>query len=189
MYFEERKRKSGKSTSYAVDRYVDPLTGKAKREVVKFSTNTARARKQAERDLAAKIEEQIAVKQGAFNGAAMVTFGELKAKWLETWQTTVKPPTVTREKMVLKRIAELMADDVLLEVITPLLIQNLLNDYKKKYHFDPLDDAAYQVLAQQNLRLWRSAQRDSVLTNACDQTLREFKREAREASAPRSQVS
>ncbi|KMO54212.1 integrase, partial [Lacticaseibacillus rhamnosus] len=134
MYFEERKRKNGKSTYYAVDRYVDSLTGKAKREVVKFTTNTARARKQAERDLAAKIEELIAEKQGAFNGAAMVTFGELKAKWLETWQTTVKPPTVTREKMVLKRIAELMADDVLLEVITPLLIQNLLNDYKKKYH-------------------------------------------------------
>lgn len=36
--------------------------------------------------------------------------------------------------MVLKRIEELMADDVLLEVITSLLIQNLLNDYKKKYH-------------------------------------------------------
>lgn len=134
MYFEERKRKNGKSTYYAVDRYVDPLTGKAKREVVKFTTNTARARKQAERDLAAKIEELIAEKQGAFNGAAMVTFGDLKAKWLETWQTTVKPPTVTREKMVLKRIENLMADDVLLEVITPLLIQNLLNDYKKEYH-------------------------------------------------------
>lgn len=51
MYFEERKRKNGKPTYFAVNRYVDPLTVKAKREVVKFYTNTAHARKQAERDL------------------------------------------------------------------------------------------------------------------------------------------
>lgn len=42
MYFEEEKSKNGKSIYYAVDRYVDSLTGKAKQEFVKFSSHLAR---------------------------------------------------------------------------------------------------------------------------------------------------
>lgn len=39
-----------------------------------------------------------------------------------------------REELVIDRLSELIADDILLEKITPLLIQNCLNEYREKYH-------------------------------------------------------
>lgn len=134
MYFEQKQRKNGEYTYYAVDRYVDPLTGKARKTSLKFYNNTARGRKQAKLDLAAKIEETIKQQEGAFAGSTMVTFGELKTQWLETWQLGVKPPTINREMMILRRFGDLISDDVRLDRITPLLVQNCLNSYRSKYH-------------------------------------------------------
>lgn len=133
MYFEERKNKDGKSFYVATERYVDPLTGKRKRASVVYHTNTARARRQAERELVNKIEELISKKQGFFKGSSMVTFSELKKSWFDVWKTTVKPQTIRREILVIDRLSELIADDILLENITPLLIQNCLNEYRGKY--------------------------------------------------------
>ncbi|KXT62808.1 site-specific integrase [Lactococcus sp. DD01] len=133
MYFEERKNKDGKSFYVATERYVAPLTGKKKRASVVYHTNTARARRQAERDLMDKIDEIISKKQGFFKGSSMTTFKELKTSWFNVWQTTVKPQTIKREILVIRRLAELIADDILLENITPLLIQNCLNEYREKY--------------------------------------------------------
>ncbi|MEL1270563.1 tyrosine-type recombinase/integrase [Lactiplantibacillus plantarum] len=133
MYFEERKNKDGKSFYVATERYVDPLTGKRKRASVVYHTNTARARRQAERELVDKIEELISKKQGFFKGSSMVTFSELKKSWFDVWKTTVKPQTIRREILVIDRLSELIADDILLENITPLLIQNCLNEYRGKY--------------------------------------------------------
>ncbi|MGT9145921.1 tyrosine-type recombinase/integrase [Enterococcus faecalis] len=133
MYFEERKNKDGKLFYVATERYVDPLTGKRKRASVVYHTNTARARRQAERVLVDKIDELISKKQGFFKGSSMVTFSELKISWFDVWKTTVKPQTIKREILVIDRLSELIADDILLENITPLLIQNCLNEYREKY--------------------------------------------------------
>lgn len=133
MYFEERKNKDGKVSYVAIERYVDPLTGKKKRASVVYQKNTARAKRQAERELLDKIDEIIAEKQGVFKGTFMTTFFELKSSWFESWQTTVKPQTVRRELLVINRLSELISDDILLENITPLLIQNCLNAYREKY--------------------------------------------------------
>ena len=133
MYFEERKNKDGKLFYVATERYVDPLTGKRKRASVVYHTNTARARRQAERELVDKIDELISKKQGFFKGSSMVTFSELKISWFDVWKTTVKPQTIKREILVIDRLSELIADDILLENITPLLIQNCLNEYREKY--------------------------------------------------------
>lgn len=134
MYFEERKNKEGKLFYVAAERYVDPLTGKKKRASLVYHKNTARARRQAERELIDKIDDIISKKQGFFKGSSMTTFLELKTNWFEVWQTTVKIQTVKRELLVINRLSELIADDILLENITPLLIQNCLNQYREKYH-------------------------------------------------------
>lgn len=133
MYFEERKNKNGDSFFVATERYVDPLTGKRKRASIVYHTNTARARRQAERELIDKIDELISKKQGFFKGSSMVTFSDLKKSWFDAWQTTVKPQTIRREILVIDRLSELIADDILLNNITPLLIQNCLNEYRGKY--------------------------------------------------------
>ena len=133
MYFEERKNKDGKLFYVAAERYVDPLTGKKKRASVVYHKNTSRARRQAERELIDKIDDIISKKQGFFKGSSMTTFLDLKTSWFEVWQTTVKIQTVKREKLVINRLSELIADDILLENITPLLIQNCLNEYREKY--------------------------------------------------------
>ncbi|EPN9177803.1 tyrosine-type recombinase/integrase [Listeria monocytogenes] len=134
MYFEERKNKNGESFYVAVERYIDLLTGKKKRASVVYRTNTVRARRQAERELVDKIDNLISKKQGYFQGKSMLTFYDLKNSWFDTWRTTVKPQTVKREELVIDRLSELIADDILLEKITPLLIQNCLNEYREKYH-------------------------------------------------------
>jgi integrase len=133
MYFEERKNRDGKSFYVATERYVDPLTGKRKRASVVYHTNTARVRRQAERELVDKIEELISKKQGFFKGSSMVTFSDLKKSWFDVWKTTVKPQTIRREILVIDRLSELIADDILLENITPLLVQYCLNEYREKY--------------------------------------------------------
>lgn len=134
MYFEQRKNKKGEIYFVANERFIDPLTGKRKKVSIVYHVNTPRARRQAERELTDKIENIIAEKQGFFQGSSMKTFGDLKSSWIEVWKTTVKVQTVRREQLVIDRLQELISDDILLENITPLLIQNCLNNYRKKYH-------------------------------------------------------
>ncbi|MGX9799442.1 tyrosine-type recombinase/integrase [Pediococcus acidilactici] len=134
MHFEKRKYKDGESFFVAVERYVDPLTGKRKRATLIYHSDSARGRRQAERDLANKIENTIAKKQGAFDISVLRTFGDLKASWYETWQTTVKPQTIKREDFIIRRLSKIVSDDILLTSITPLLVQNCLNEYRKRYN-------------------------------------------------------
>ena len=134
MYFEERKNKAGKIFYVANERYVDPLTGKKKRASVVYHSNTVRARRQAERELIDKIDSIISKKQGVFKSSTLLTFDDLKRNWFETWKTTVKPQTIKREIIVINRLSELIADDILLDSVTPLLVQNCLKEYREKYH-------------------------------------------------------
>ncbi|WP_251921026.1 tyrosine-type recombinase/integrase [Lactococcus lactis] len=134
MYFENRTNKNGENFFVAVERYVDPLTEKTKRASVIFQSNTNRARAQAARELDKKIDEIISKRQGKFSGESMKTFLDLKTAWFDVWGTTVKPQTVRREMLVIDILSELIADDILLSKITPLLIQNVLNDYREKYN-------------------------------------------------------
>ena len=134
MYFEERKNKVGKIFYVANERYADPLTGKKKRASVVYHSNTVRARRQAERELIDKIDLIISKKQGVFKSSTLLTFDDLKRNWFETWKTTVKPQTIKREIIVINRLSELIADDILLDSVTPLLVQNCLKEYREKYH-------------------------------------------------------
>lgn len=68
------------------------------------------------------------------NQKKIITFGELIEHWFSTWSTTVKPNTVKRERLVLNRLSEMLPNDILLEVITPLLIRNSLEEYRVKYN-------------------------------------------------------
>ena len=134
MYFEERKNKNGSTFFLMFDRYVDPLTGKRKKVALRFQKNTPRERRKAERDLQDKIDNLIAEQQGRIHGNTLKTFGKLRDTWLEAWKTSVKPMTVEREKLVLNRLSEMIGDDYLLSSMTPLLVQNILNEYKATYN-------------------------------------------------------
>ncbi|WP_270330428.1 tyrosine-type recombinase/integrase [Lapidilactobacillus dextrinicus] len=134
MYFEKRKNKKGNPFFVVTDRYIDPLTGRFKRASVVYHRNTSRCRNEAIHELGEKIEQLISDKEDLYKGDVIRTFGDLKESWFSVWQETVKPPTVHREKMVLKRLTKLIDDKVLLERITPLLVQNCLRRYKEKYH-------------------------------------------------------
>lgn len=133
MYFEERKNKRGKSFFVVTDRYVDPLTGKFKRASVVYHRNTSRCRNEAVRQLSDRIEQLIAKEEDLYKGDSLSTFGDLKASWFDVWKDNVKPPTVHREQLILKRLSGLINDDVLLNRITPLLVQNCLRRYKAQY--------------------------------------------------------
>lgn len=133
MYFEERQNRKGEKFYVANERYVDPLTGKKKRASVVYHSNIPRARRQAERELLDKIDSLISMKEEEFKGSNITTFAELKTRWFEEWQTTVKPQTIKRELLVIERLSELIAGDILLEKITPMFIKNCLNEYKEKY--------------------------------------------------------
>lgn len=133
MYFENRTNKKGKATYRVVGRFVDPLTGKHRKVSLAFTSDTPRGRAQARRDLQTKIDTIIDKREGLASPEKVKTFGELRAVWFETWETNVKQSTIDRGRVVLNRLAELDMDEMLLEKITPLVIQNLLNDYRKKY--------------------------------------------------------
>ena len=134
MNFTSYDRKDGTTVYQAIDRYVDPLTGKRKKATVTFMSNTPRGRRQAERDFEDKIDDLINQRQDMYDESRLKTFGELRDAWLEQWAPTVASDTFEREKVVLKRVAELIDDDVLIEKMTPLLIEKFLADCRKKYN-------------------------------------------------------
>ena len=116
--------------------YIDPLTGKRKRAYVTYENNTPRERKRAERELQDKIDDILNANE--FNAKKRIkTFGALKDNWLETWQTSVKPRTVDRELLVVRRIMTIMKEDYLLEKMTPLFIQKILVSYEEDYDASP----------------------------------------------------
>jgi integrase len=137
MYYETRLTKKGKKRFVILEDYTDPLTGKKKRASVSYHLDTSRARKQAERDLQDKIDEIVGATKRRFDGKTFLTFAQLRDDWLETWQAGVKPTTIKREILVIRRLSEIIADDYLLENITPLLVKNALMTYAEKYDSSP----------------------------------------------------
>ncbi|PCR99202.1 tyrosine-type recombinase/integrase [Lactococcus fujiensis] len=133
MYYEVRISKKGIRRFIVLDDYIDPLTGKKKRASVAYYHDTVRARKEAERELEDKIDELIESSGRKYNSKKITTFGELKNSWLDNWQAGVKRTTIEREKLVLRRLNEVISDDVLLINITPLLIKGALLEYERKY--------------------------------------------------------
>lgn len=61
-------------------------------------------------------------------------FGELKDDWLYTWKPSVKPQTFDREKLVLKRLSDIIGDDYLINVIMPLFLRHALLEYIESYN-------------------------------------------------------
>ncbi|HEM3587819.1 TPA: site-specific integrase [Streptococcus suis] len=134
MYLETRIDKNGNETYVVIERYKDPFTNKTKRASVSFKQNNPKAIRQAERELLDKIEKIINDSESKYKSKKIITFGELIEHWFSTWSTTVKPNTVKRERLVLNRLSEMLPNDILLEVITPLLIRNSLEEYRVKYN-------------------------------------------------------
>ncbi|WP_214463771.1 site-specific integrase [Levilactobacillus brevis] len=134
MHFEKRKKKDGTTFFIAVDEFVDPLTGKRRRATVSFKTSTPRGRAQARRELDDKITGILAdLESTKEKRVETYTFGQLTKDWFNVWVTTVKPQTVEREQLIINRLSRLIADDVLVKNITPLLVKNCLEKYQRKY--------------------------------------------------------
>ncbi len=137
MYYRTKENTKGKVRYEVVEKYKDPLTDKWKTAVVSYEKNTSRDRKQAERELMDKIDNLIGQTEYRFNPQKIKTFGELKQSWLENWAVSVKPQTVKREKLVIKRLGQIIGDDYLLKKITPMLMKKSLSTYMEKYDASP----------------------------------------------------
>lgn len=134
MNFEKRYKKDGTAFYLVSNRFTDPLTGKRKRVSVSFKSNTPRAKNQAIRELDQKIADKLAELQGTQKEKRETyTFGELRRDWFDTWEPTVKPQTVKREKLVIRRLSKIIKDDILVKNITPLLLKKCLDRYKEDY--------------------------------------------------------
>lgn len=57
----------------------------------------------------------------------------MKESWLQNWSVSVKPQTIEREKLVIRRLGEIIGDDYLLNKITPMLMRDSLMTYARIY--------------------------------------------------------
>lgn len=133
MFYKTRISKKGKVRFEVGDRYKDPLTGKVKFASVSYYKDVPKIRRRAERELEDKIDGLVNQFGRKADIAKIKTFGDLKNDWLKGWVKTVKPQSVSREKLVLKRLSQIIGDDYLLEQITPFLVKNSLEEYIQEY--------------------------------------------------------
>lgn len=137
MYYVTKTNSKGQPLYQVVEKYKDSLTGKWKSVTVSYTKNTSRARKQAEREVLDKIDRLTTSFESQFSPELITTFGELKENWFQTWCVSVKPQTIQRELLVMKRLGKIIGDDFLLDWITPLLMKNSLNKYLEMYDASP----------------------------------------------------
>jgi integrase len=136
MRCEPVKNKKGEIQSWRVIAdYKHPLTAKRKRASITFHSNTMKARRQAERDLQDKIDKIIEDYEHTANKKHIRTFGDLKHEWLKERHANpdLKERTIERAKPILKRIEDIIGENYLLEKITPIFMQQTLNQYTRKY--------------------------------------------------------
>ncbi|MEK2536145.1 hypothetical protein WN873_11520 [Tetragenococcus halophilus] len=122
-----------------ISRYTNPLTGKRTKITLTYSGSTRKAQRNAERELEDKIDRILEEYEYA-QPDRILRFSQLVEKWLEHWRVGVNERTVEREILVIRRVNELIDGDVLVESITPLLLEKLLTDYQKKY------DSSYSTM-------------------------------------------
>ncbi|EOL42967.1 hypothetical protein RV11_GL003213 [Enterococcus phoeniculicola] len=120
-------------------RYTDPLTGQRKKATVTYVGTTRKAKRNAERLLDEKVDELISERQYDVK-ERITTFKELADHWFEFWQVGVSPQTKKREELVLRRVNEIIEPDILVNRMTPLLLEHLLNDYQQTY------DSSYSTM-------------------------------------------
>lgn len=63
----------------------------------------------------------------------MSAFKDLREDWFDLWKQSVKPMTIKREALVIRRLNQIIADDILVKNITPMLVNKCLQDYREKY--------------------------------------------------------
>ena len=122
-----------------ISRYTNPLTGKRTKITLTYSGSTRKAQRNAERELEDKIDRILEEYEYA-QPDRILRFSQLVEKWLVHWRVGVNERTVEREILVIRRVNELIDGDVLVESITPLLLEKLLTDYQKKY------DSSYSTM-------------------------------------------
>lgn len=60
------------------------------------------------------------------SGVQQWTFKDLREDWFDLWKQSVKPMTIKREALVIRRLNQIIADDILVKNITPMLVNKCL---------------------------------------------------------------
>ena len=97
----------------AVERYVDPMTGKSKKISVTIDRDTRSARKEAQRILDQKIEDRIGKQE-----VHELTMRELTDMYVAHLEETVKASTYLAQKSVCNKVADIIGGDVLIRRLT-----------------------------------------------------------------------
>ena len=135
MHFQKRALANGKWSYRVLENYIDPLTGKWKKASVSYKSNTQRAKAQAVQELDEKIMELTSQRAATLEQHVQNwTFKDLREDWFETWSQSVKPVTVKREAMIIRRLNKIIDDDILVKNISPMLIQKCLQNYRIRYN-------------------------------------------------------
>lgn len=127
MWVEKRSKNNFKF----VEQYKNPLTGKPKRVSITLSKNTAHTRKEAQAALEAKIRQRLrhiqddSIKHG-------VTLAQLKDDWLAEYKDLAKTNTYDNAESRARKIVNDLGGDVLVEKVTPALIEDYLNGLLRK---------------------------------------------------------
>lgn len=115
-------------TFIAVERYLDPFTGKRKRVSIKIEKNTRAARKQAENALRTKIEK-LTVPAADYSELTVKDIADL---YKDHQKRTVKPQTWERDSVMIPIVRDLLGPDVLASRITARHILAKLEATEKK---------------------------------------------------------
>lgn len=107
----------------AVERYIDPLTGKAKKVSVSIEKNTASTRKLAEKILQDKIRNKQEKQSQA------VSFFELVDAWLSYQRHNVKESSYITYSFSTRRIIKAIGKDTILDSISARYVNQQLNRY------------------------------------------------------------
>ena len=69
-------------------------------------------------------------KERILKASGVVTFGQLKEKWFDSWSLTVKTQSTNTNRSILNTVMpRMISDDILLSVISPLYIQDRWNKF------------------------------------------------------------
>ena len=112
--------------------FSDPNTGKARKVSVNWSTYKISSEKTAKRLLVDRVNRTLE-KERIIKAGGVVTFGQLKEKWFDSWSLTVKTQSTNTNRSILNTVMpRMIPDDILLSVISPLYIQDRWNKFTRE---------------------------------------------------------
>lgn len=98
-----------------------------------WSTYKISSEKTAKRLLVDRVSRTLE-KERIIKARAVITFGQLKEKGFDTWSLTVKTQSTNTNRSIIDSVMpQMIPDDILLSVTSPLYIQDRWNKFAREF--------------------------------------------------------